>query len=161
MILHLRTHLSTQLNMHPSVVAASLLLALTSGLAFGAVNVASDSDISKAMNPFAPEIQKSLNEKAPGAPNSSSPGAAAASAQAELSPRCRRLLAEISTSKTGEPPPQHNTYPLERRRDGGYVAPSPATFSGSVNINSSNSVPGGIHYDRRARLEDQFQRECR
>lgn len=130
------------------IVAISLLLALTSAVAFGAANVASDSDIGKAMNPLPADVQKSLNDNSPGAPR------AAALPPPDLNPRCRQLQADIERARHGQPETIPDTYPVDRGRDG-------------LQINSSNSVQGhghlsgGIRYGRRAKLEDQFQRECR
>ncbi|WP_050478373.1 hypothetical protein [Herbaspirillum rhizosphaerae] len=137
----------------PVRIAASLLLVLTSALAFSAENIASDRDIGKAMNLLPPDVQKNLDD------NAARDAKGASANTPELSPRCRQLRADIERAQHGAPEPQHNTYPQERRRDGGFV-PAPSSIPG-VQVNSSNSAPGQIRYSRRARLEDQFQRECR
>ena len=132
---------------HVRIAAVSLLLAMASTVAFGADNIASDRDIGKAMNLLPPEVQKNLDDYAARDAKNSSTNAP------ELSPRCRQLRADIERAQYGEPEPHQNTYPPERRRDGGAVP--------GVQVNSSNSVQNQIRYSRRARLEDQFQRECR
>jgi len=141
------------MNKHVRIAAASLLLTLTSAVAFGAENIASDRDIGKAMNLLPPDVQKNLDE------NAARDAKAATAKEPELSPRCRQLRADIDRAQHGEPETHHNTYPQERRRDGGFVPP-PSSIPG-VQVNSSNSTLGQIRYSRRARLEDQFQRECR
>jgi len=141
------------MNKHVRIAVVSLLLAVPGAVACGAENIASDRDIGKAMNLLPPDVQKSLDDQA--ARDTGNTG----TKEPELSPRCRQLRADIERARHGEPEPQHNTYPQERRRDGGFVPP-PSSIPG-VHVNSSNSATGQIRYGRRARLEDQFQRECR
>jgi len=149
------------------LAVASLLLALTAGIAFGAASstpaesIASERDIDKAMNPLPPGAQKSLNldlgnaGKNPGDQAPPSP----------LSPRCRQLRADIDRARHAPPEPPRDTYPEGPRRDGRRAAPMPPPSPmPGLQVQSSNSLPGrpsgDIEYSRRARAEEQFQREC-
>lgn len=159
------------MNKFVRLAATSLLLALTSGAAFGAAtaeiaattsaDIASERDIGKAMNPLPPGVQKGLNLDLGNAGKNPGGGEAAA----PLSPRCRQLLADIDRARHAPPEPPRDTYPEGPRRDGRRAAPMPPPSPmPGLQVQSSNSLPGrpsgDIEYSRRAKLEEQFQREC-
>jgi hypothetical protein len=155
------------MNQPVRLAVASLLLALTSGAAFGATNSnaasgsASDRDIGKAMSPLPTGAQTGLNldlgdaAKNPAGKDRPEP----------LSPRCRQLRADIDRARQAPPEPPRDTYPEGPRRDGRRAAPMPPPSSmPGLQVQSSNSVQGrpsgDIEYSRRAKAEQQFQREC-
>jgi len=146
---------------------ASLLLALTSGAAFGAASsnaadsIASERDIDKAMNPLPAGVKKGLNLDLGNSaknPGDNEP-------QATLTPRCRPLRADIDRARHAPPEAPRDIYPEGPRRDGRRAAPMPPPSSmPGLQVQSSNSLggrpSGDIEYSRRAKAEEQFQREC-
>jgi len=158
---------SAAMNQLVRLAIASLLLALTSGAAFGAASsnaadsIASERDIDKAMNPLPAGVKKGLNldlgntAKNPGDKESPTP----------LSPRCRQLRADIDRARHAPPEAPRDVYPEGPRRDGRRAAPMPPPSSmPGLQVQSSNSLggrpSGDIEYSRRAKAEEQFQREC-
>jgi hypothetical protein len=139
------------------LAVVSLLLALTGAAAFGATNStnADSSAIDKAMNPLPPGAQKGLNLDL----GSAAKGLGDKEPPATLSPRCRQLRADIDRARHAPPEAPRDTYPEGPRRDGRRAAPMPG-----LQVQSSNSLPGrpsgDIEYSRRAKAEEQFQREC-
>lgn len=155
------------MNQLTRLAVASLLLALTAGAAFGAASstpgggIAGERDIDKAMNPLPPGVQKGLNLDLGNAGKSPADKAPPAT----LSPRCRQLRADIDRARHAPPEPPRDTYPEGPRRDGRRAAPMPPPSPlPGLQVQSSNSLPGrpsgDIEYGRRARAEEQFQREC-
>jgi len=153
------------MNQPVRLAVASLLLALTGAAAFSATNPiaagSSERDIDKAIRPLPSGAHTSLNldlgEVARKPADKEPPET--------LSPRCRQLRADIDRARQAPPEPPRDTYPEGPRRDGRRAAPMPppSTMPG-LQVQSSNSLPGrpsgDIEYSRRAKAEQQFQREC-
>lgn len=145
------------------LAVVSLLLALTGAAAFGATNStnADSSAIDKAMNPLPPGAHKGLNLDL----GSAAKGPGDKEPPATLSPRCRQLRADIDRARHAPPEAPRDTYPEGPRRDGRRAAPMPPPSPmPGLQVQSSNSLPGrpsgDIEYSRRAKAEEQFQREC-
>jgi hypothetical protein len=134
-------------------VAALLLLAVT---ALRAAPVANASDIDKAMNLLPPDVQKDLPAPLPADARNKLP------APPPMSLHCRQLLAEIDRARYAPAQMPHDTYPQATPR---YVRPpmTAATPIEGLRIDAGNSSAERQDraYDRRARLEAQFERECR
>jgi hypothetical protein len=153
------------MNQHQPVrlAVASLLLALTSGAAFGAANstTADSNAIGKAMSPLSPGAQTGLNLDL----GDAAKNPAGKDRPETLSPRCRQLRADIDRARQAPPEPPRDVYPEGPRRDGRRAAPMPPPSSmPGLQVQSSNSLQGrpsgDIEYSRRAKAEQQFQREC-
>jgi hypothetical protein len=136
-----------------ATVAALLLFTLT---ALRAEPVASASDIDKAMNLLPPDVQKDLplpadaRNKLPPPP--------------PMSLHCRQLRAQIDAARYTPEPKSHDIHSLpptpyarQRMKD---EAPAEGWRINAYGSNSS-AAGQGSHYDLRARLEAQFERECR
>ena len=153
------------MNQHQPVrlAVASLLLALTSAAAFGATNSnaaggsASDRDIGKAMSPLPTGLNLDLGDAAKNPAGKDQPET--------LSPHCRQLRADIDRARHAPPEAPRDVYPEGPRRDGRRAAPMPPPSPmPGLQVQSSNSLggrpSGDIEYGRRAKAEEQFQREC-
>jgi len=151
------------MNQPVRLAVASLLLALTSGGAFGAANstTADSNAIGKAMSPLPRGAQTGLNLDLGDAARNP----AGKDRPETLSPRCRQLRADIDRARQAPPEPPRDVYPEGPRRDGRRAAPMPPPSPmPGLQVQSSNSLQGrpsgDIEYSRRAKAEQQFQREC-